>query len=412
MGKLPLLTLIVLIVASALAGCSGVSVTETVPTEEVPVVAPAEGRVVAEGSVEPARWVELRAQSSGRIMEMLVSVGDQVDQGDPLMQSDPSRAELALEEAEAALASAEAKLAEVKGQPLAEELAVTEAELVAARAALDQAAAQRDRVAGGEAAVDVAAARASVAAARLDLKEAFNAHEMTMECFEVQIPDGSTQTVCPALGPLEERARRQWNIAQDRFSAAKLRLSAEENEAHARVQAAEASLRQASAQVDALEARLQLQQAGSAPQQIATAAADVERVRATVAAARAALEQTLLRAPFAGTVAEVTVSVGDTVASGQAVLVLATVNDLHVRTATVTELDAVRVATGQPVVVTLDAFPDAPLRGHVVRIGQQSEDYRGDVTYPVFVALDEQRPGLRWGMTALIEIDVEEAVSS
>jgi hypothetical protein len=29
------------------------------------------------------------------------------------------------------------------------------------------------------------------------------------------------------------------------------------------------------------------------------------------------------------------------------------------------------------------------------------------VTYPVFVALDGDVPGLRWGMTALVEIDAE-----
>lgn len=254
---------------------------------------------------------------------------------------------------------------------------------------------------------DIATARASLAAARVELKQAHNLHQRTMECFGVRLPDGSKETVCPGLGPPEEQARREWHIAQERFGAAELRLNAEKNTAQARIQEAQASLQSASAQLDALQARLQLQQAGSAPEQIAAVAADVAQAEASVAAVQAALEQTVIRAPFAATVVEVAANAGDIIAPGQVVLVLAALDDLQVRTRDLTELDAVRVAVGQSVVVTLDAFPDAPLQGRVTRIGQQSEDYRGDVTYPVIVALDEQRPELRWGMTALIEIEVE-----
>jgi hypothetical protein len=43
----------------------------------------------------------------------------------------------------------------------------------------------------------------------------------------------------------------------------------------------------------------------------------------------------------------------------------------------------------------------------VARIGLRSEDYRGDVVYPVIVELDEDAPGLRWGMTAVVEIETD-----
>jgi hypothetical protein len=59
------------------------------------------------------------------------------------------------------------------------------------------------------------------------------------------------------------------------------------------------------------------------------------------------------------------------------------------------------------VVVTVDALPDVELRGHVIRIGLQSVDYRGDVTYPVYVELDDDTPELRWGMTAMVEIETQ-----
>jgi hypothetical protein len=45
--------------------------------------------------------------------------------------------------------------------------------------------------------------------------------------------------------------------------------------------------------------------------------------------------------------------------------------------------------------------------GQAERIDLQAEDYRGDVTYPVYVALDESVSELRWGMTALVEIEAD-----
>ena len=35
------------------------------------------------------------------------------------------------------------------------------------------------------------------------------------------------------------------------------------------------------------------------------------------------------------------------------------------------------------------------------------QDYRGDVTYPVFIELLRGTEGLRWGMTASVEIDAD-----
>jgi hypothetical protein len=88
-------------------------------------------------------------------------------------------------------------------------------------------------------------------------------------------------------------------------------------------------------------------------------------------------------------------------------VVLATLDQLRVRTTDLTELDVARLAAGQSALVTVDAFPDLQLKGYVGRIEEQSVDYQGDVTYPVYVELYEDTPGLRWGMTAMVEIGVD-----
>jgi hypothetical protein len=56
-----LVGLLALAIVALLAGCGGTEATETVPADEVPVVASdADGKVVAEAVVEPARWSEVR----------------------------------------------------------------------------------------------------------------------------------------------------------------------------------------------------------------------------------------------------------------------------------------------------------------------------------------------------------------
>jgi HlyD family secretion protein len=103
----------------------------------------------------------------------------------------------------------------------------------------------------------------------------------------------------------------------------------------------------------------------------------------------------------------VEVDPGDAAAAEEVVVVLATLDQLQARTVDLTELDVAQVTEGQAAVVTVDALPDVELRGRVARVGLRSEDYRGDVTYPVYVALDEVVPELRWGMTAVVELGTD-----
>jgi HlyD family secretion protein len=311
-----------------------------------------------------------------------------------------------VEQAEAALAQAEAQLARLKAGTRREEIAVGEARLQVARAALAEAEARRDRLSGGEATADIASAQAAVAAAVAEEKQAFYLHERTMECFTFNWR-GEKRTICPALGRPEESARYAWHASQDSLEAAQKQLGAVQNQAAAGIREAEAAVAATTAQEKALQADLDLQKAGSLPDEIAAAEADVRKAEASLEAAYADLAELSIRAPFGASVVEVSVKAGDTVAPGQVLVVLATLDQLRVRTKDLMELEVVRVAVGRPVTVTLDALPEASAEGQVVRIDEQSEDYRGDVTYPVIIELLEPAQELRWGMTASVEIDVE-----
>jgi len=386
------------------AGCNG-EATATVPAEDVPPVLDGGGAVVAEGVVQPARWTEIHAPSDGgRVAEVAVAEGHAVSAGEVLVRMDTSDAELAVEQAEAALARAQAALQQVAAGTRPEEIVVSEARLAAARGAVAEAEARRDRVSGGDSWADIADAQAAVAAAEAEEKQAFYLHERTMECFTFKW-GGEEHTICPALGRPEEGARHAWHASQDSLEAARAQLRATQNQAGTRERDADAGLAAAEAQARAAQAKLDLQRAGSPPERFAGAEAEVRRAEASLEAARATLANRSIYAPFEATVVEVTVDAGDTAAPGQILVVLATLHRLQVQTTDLIELDVVEVAVGNRVTVTLDALPDEPLTGQVMRIEEQSEDYRGDVTYPVTVELLRHLPGLRWGMTALVQID-------
>jgi len=365
------------------------------------------GTVAAEGKIEPARWAELRLDGGGTVVEVPVQEGDPVAADDLLVRFDPTDVELAVQQAEAALAQAEAQLAQLRSRPRAEEVAVAEAQLEVAQAAISQAAAGRDQLTGGATEADVAAAQAQLAAAQSQQLQAEDAHDATMKCFTIELPNGEERKICPALGTYEELARFQMNAANDALTAAEAQLAAAQGGAAAQVRAAQAAVWSAVAQRDAAQTRLALVEAGATAEEIASTEAGVTQAEAALAQARAALERTEIRAPFAGTVVEVSVDAGDTVRPGEVVVVLATLDRLQAVTVDLTELDVARVAEGQAAAVTVDALPELEIAGHVLRIEKQSEDYRGDVVYPVVVELDERMPELRWGMTAMVEIETK-----
>jgi HlyD family secretion protein len=95
--------------------------------------------------------------------------------------------------------------------------------------------------------------------------------------------------------------------------------------------------------------------------------------QARIDAASARLERTLLRAPFAGIVAEINGELGEFVTPSPIGIATPPAVDvvdsscIYI-TAPIDEVDAPRVRTGMPARVTLDAFKDRSFRAHVRRV--------------------------------------------
>lgn len=121
-----------------------------------------------------------------------------------------------------------------------------------------------------------------------------------------------------------------------------------------------------------------------------------------------ALEQTYLRAPFAGVVTDIAVEPGQSVGSNDLVVQLVDDSGFEVRVA-VDELDIARVHEGQPVSIRLDADP-ARVRDGVVEYVSMVANTSGNlVTVPVTVRFLEADEFLRPGYTATLQIIVAEA---
>ncbi|MEX1276512.1 MAG: efflux RND transporter periplasmic adaptor subunit [Bacteroidota bacterium] len=102
--------------------------------------------------------------------------------------------------------------------------------------------------------------------------------------------------------------------------------------------------------------------------------ASIELANASINAAEVALENTLIRAPFDGTVLSKNADVGEMVApmaasvsSRSAVVTIADMTSLEVE-ADVSESNIERIKAAQPCEITLDAYPGSRYRGFVSKI--------------------------------------------
>jgi HlyD family secretion protein len=393
-----------LVLSVIISGCAGGA--EETPTPEVEIAfTPV---VSITGEMMPAAWATLSTQAGGTVVEVLVEPGDEMAAGDLLVRLDPTDAKLAVQQAEAALETAQAQLALLRAGPRSEEIAAAEAQLEAARAVLAEAAAQRDYLKAGAADAEIAAAQAQLAAAQAEQWVAREAHDETMECYYVK-RGGVEHEICPALGTPEEHARHNLYAADTALAAAQARLDELLAGANAdQVRAAEASVWAGAAQRDVAQAQLDLLLAGVTDEELAVTEATVSQAQAVLDTARAALERCELHAPFDSTVGAVDVRMGELVVPGQPLIAIGDLTTLRVETTDLDEIDVARVTVGQQATITFDAIPEQVFTGHVTRISPMAEPGAGGVNYTVTIELDETNPAIRWGMTAFVDIEVEQ----
>jgi HlyD family secretion protein len=144
----------------------------------------------------------------------------------------------------------------------------------------------------------------------------------------------------------------------------------------------------------------------------ADAKAAVVRAQVAVDNARIQLEDTDVRAPITGTIISKGVERGTVISSatsnvsgGTTIMNMADLNLVQVRTL-VDETDIGKIQVGQRATVTVDAYPNRPFQGEVLKIEPQAQTEQNVTMFPVLVRIDNKEGLLRPGMNAEVEIHV------
>ena len=152
------------------------------------------------------------------------------------------------------------------------------------------------------------------------------------------------------------------------------------------------------------------------PSTIAQAKASLQQAQANLKNAQEALDQTILRAPIAGTIASVNGLVGTAVSSGggganAASTGFITLVDLSHPLVQVgfSESDAAKIKLGQPATLTVSALPNVQLAAHVVQFDTVSTLVSNVVTYYATLQLDRTDSGVKPGMTVSTSVIVGKA---
>ena len=137
---------------------------------------------------------------------------------------------------------------------------------------------------------------------------------------------------------------------------------------------------------------LALRRAGARPETIHAAEADLTDAQTTLMQRHVELDDTELRAPFAGTIASLDLEVGEQVATGTPVVRLADQSEWLIETDDLTEINVVFVQEGDRAThLRSTPCPTLELEGTVIRIKPLGENKQGDITYTATIEPDTCR---------------------
>lgn len=189
---------------------------------------------------------------------------------------------------------------------------------------------------------------------------------------------------------------------------------------------AEANLEVAKAQVTNAEAQWKRseelhktqaitdQEYESARLALASANAQLVSAQRNVEDARISFDDTDIRAPIDGTIitrplqpGTVISSATSNVSGGTTLMQMANLDTVQVR-ALVDETDIGKIQPGMPVTITVDAYPNRPFRGTVLKIEPQATVNQNVTMFPVIMRIANEESLLRPGMNANVEVHVGE----
>jgi RND family efflux transporter MFP subunit len=373
--------LLVLVLALALIGGAGYlgyrnsQSTNTSQIQAPNTIAVDRGDVL-QSVTAPGQLVDMRQQSlslsiGGRISLVNVHPGDHVVAGAVLAQLDDSSLQFALQTAQATLASALAKLNKLKEPPDAAAVTAAQAQVASARSAYDAAVAKN-----AHAGDQITVAKGALEKATVALQKAQSDYDRVAWRSDVHMLPQSSSLQQATID--YQSALASYNLAATEINDSSVKAAAQA------LAQAQSDLVQLTAPPD--------------EQDIAMDQADVDSAQVAVDQAEHNLDQSKLLAPFGGVVQDVSVSPGDTVSAGAALVQLSDPKALEARS-TVTEEDYPLTQVGQAATLYFDSQPDLVVTGTVKGVVPLRDASSSSPVYPIYISLDNVPDGLAPGMT-------------
>ncbi len=401
----------------------------------------------ATGTIKPLNIVEISSKASGKILELNVDAGDYVEKDQIIAVIETTYVQISLEQAEADLNAAKARFeqAEIDIQLQTEqsEIQIRQAResLAEAKKKLEQLKEQirlekianRRGVLDAENSLKIAnlryklltsetvreetkkRAKASVTQEKVNLDLAEKEHNRNVELHGQELISNA------AL----EASEAQYSSAKARYESAVEQLKLVEQPAsevelelaQADIKKAEFSLETANEKIEAepsrdMDIELQQQRIAQAQDSLKLALTNqkqIDRKKRDLQSASASLkrsqgqrdlrqiefEDTVIKAPISGTILEKRVEEGQVITSrlssiasseGQTLVTMADLNSVYVVTE-VDETDIGKVEIGQPVTITVEAYPDMPFEGQVLKIAPLGQVIQNITTFEVTLEL-------------------------
>lgn len=351
----------------------------TVPVEAKSVTV----RITASGKVQPIQSVNISPKSSGLLADLNVEQGDKVKKGQIIARMDNSEIKMRIIQYKANLEQAKAQLAESLAGSRPEEIAQGKARVA-------QAQAQLAIIREGNRLQEIQQAQAQVDSA----KAAVELTESRLKRYQDLAKNGAiSQDSLEQYISENRKAKANLEEAKKRLSLLKIGNRNQD------IQKQQAIVNQEKEALRKLEN-------GNRPEEITRLKAAVASAEAQLKQQQVQLEDTIIRAPFAGIITQRYATVGGFVspavsasssASATSTSIVALAKGLEVL-ANVPEVDISQIKQGQKVEITVDAYPDEIFHGQVRLIAPEAVVEQNVTSFQVRVTVNKGSEKLRSGM--------------
>ena len=215
---------------------------------------------------------------------------------------------------------------------------------------------------------------------------------------------GTTQTAFDARKANVKAAWTDMNLAVNAAESQKRVVASALAAASTSLNAAEQAVHSAEGAMASAQRTLESRSAPLRDVDKAVYLAAVSSARANVSLIDQQIADSTLEAPTEGIVGNIDISLGEI---AQANVPVGTLISPSLRIeAEVSELDIANIRVGQPVAFTFDAIEGRTFAGHVTSVAPREISKDEDVYYKVKIAIDDEEPAIRIGMTADLDIEV------